>query len=349
MQKVAIVGLGFMGTMHAQIYQQLRDATLVAVVDKQQAKARSALAKLGLEAAVFGTLEQMLRACEVDVVDVCLPTDLHASFSLKALAAGKHVFCEKPLALTKEEGRIIAAAAKKAGAFFQVGQCIRFWPEYMAFEAFVKSRKAGRLLSLSLQRRASRPSYSAGDWLNDGKRSGGAALDLHIHDTDFVHHLLGAPGAVSSVGTKDPSGWSHIFTRYHYKNLVVTAEGGWNYPPNWGFQMAFQAVFERGAVEYDCGASPTMTVTLGGGKKRPLAYKNPGAGESSTGAGNLSSLGGYYNELSEFISCLQKKKSPQIATVDQAADSLVTTLAEIQSATTGRTIKISQPKTKKIS
>jgi len=329
-----------MGTMHAQIYKQLREATLVAVVDKQRAKAERDLAKLGIEARVFATLEDMLRHCEVDVVDVCLPTDLHAAFALKAIAAGKHVFCEKPLALTKADGKKIALAAKKSGVLFQVGQCIRFWPEYMAFEAFLKSGKAGKLLSLSLQRRAGRPAYSTGDWLNDGHRSGGAALDLHIHDTDYVHHLLGRPDAVTSVGTRDKSGWSHIFTAYHFKDVAVTAEGGWNYPKNWGFQMAFQALFENGAVEFDSGAIPTMTVTIGGGKKQPLGFKSPGAGESSTGAGNVSSLGGYYNELKEFLSCLRRKTAPKVATCDQALESLVTALAEIQSASTGRTIKL---------
>jgi predicted dehydrogenase len=340
MQRIAIIGLGFMGTMHAQIYRQLRQARLAAVVNKHSGKARRDLAKLGMEAAVFSTIEDMLAACEVDVVDICLPTDLHAPFALKAIAAGKHVFCEKPLALKAADGRRIAAAADKAGVFCQVGQCIRFWPEYQAFEAFVKSGKAGKLLSLSLQRRAGRPGYSVDDWLNDGTRSGGAALDLHIHDTDFVHHLLGKPAAVTSVGTRDQSGMNHIFTTYHFKDVAVTAEGGWNYPKNWGFQMAFQAVFENGAVEFDSGASPTLQVTIGNGKKSPLTYKTPGAGESKTGAGNLSSLGGYYNELVAFIECLEKKRAPQIATVTQATDSLATALAEIQSATTGKTIKL---------
>jgi predicted dehydrogenase len=340
MQNIAIIGFGFMGTMHAQIYAQLRNARLVAVVDNKMAKARKDLAKLEIDAPVFGTIEDMLAACEVDVVDICLPTDLHAPFALKAIAAGKHVFCEKPLALKAADGRKIAAAAKKAGVFLQVGQCIRFWPEYQAFEAFVKSGKAGKLLSLSLQRRVGRTTYSVGDWLNDGERSGGGALDLHIHDTDFVHHLLGKPDAVTSVGTKDKTGWSHIFTTYHFKDVAVTAEGGWNYPVSWGFQMAFQAVFERGAVEFDSGANPTLQVILGKGGKSPLPFKAPGAGESRTGGGNLSSLGGYYNELAAFISCLEKKRAPQTATGDQAAESLATALAEIQSAATGRTIKL---------
>ena len=171
-------------------------------------------------------------------------------------------------------------------------------------------------------------------------RSGGAALDLHIHDTDFVHHLLGAPTAVTSTGTRDQTGWSHIFTTYHYRNLIVTAEGGWNYPKNWGFQMAFQAVFEHGALEFDSRSSPTLVVTLGNGKKRAMPYRNPGAGESSTGSGNLASLGGYYNELAAFLSCVERKRVPRIATAGQAADSLATVLAEIHAATTGRTVSL---------
>jgi hypothetical protein len=142
------------------------------------------------------------------------------------------------------------------------------------------------------------------------------------------------------VGTKDKTGWSHIFSTYHFKDVAVTAEGGWNYPANWGFQMAFQAVFENAAVEYDSGASPALTVTLGKGKKQALPFKSTGAGESKTGAGNLSALGGYYNELAEFIRCLEARCAPKLATVGQASDSLITTLAEIRSAATGRTVRL---------
>ncbi|MDR3459644.1 MAG: Gfo/Idh/MocA family oxidoreductase [Verrucomicrobiae bacterium] len=340
MPNVAIVGFGFMGAMHLQVYAQIKGSKVVAVVDNQLAKAKRDLAKLQLKIPVFASLEEMLAVCAVDIIDICLPTKLHTPFFLKAIAAGKHVFCEKPLALTAADGRRIAAAAKKSGVYVQIGQCIRFWPEYQALEAFVKSRKAGKLLSLSLQRRAGRPGYSVGDWLNDGTLSGGAALDLHIHDTDYVHHLLGKPAAVTSAGTRDKTGWSHIFTTYHFPAVAVTAEGGWNYPGKWGFQMAFQAVFERGAVEFDSGGSPTLWLTLANGKKEPMPFTAPAAGESTTGAGNLSSLGGYYNEIATFINCIERRSAPKIATVSQAADSLATTLAEIQSAATGRTVKL---------
>jgi predicted dehydrogenase len=337
MQKIILVGLGFMGTMHAQIYAQLAKARIVGVVDIDARKAAMDLEKLGLRAPVFSSLKEAMDGTDATVVDICLPTDLHAPFALEAIRAGKNVFCEKPFALSVDEAKRVGNAAKRRGVFVQVGQCIRFWPEYIAFEKFVKSGKAGKLLSLSLQRRAGRPAYSTGDWLNDAARSGGAALDLHIHDTDFIHHLLGRPAAVTSVGTEDATGWSHIFTTYHFKDIAVTAEGGWNYPKNWGFQMAFQAVFENGAVEFDSGTSPTMVVTIGNGKKSPLPFKTPGAGESKTGSGNLSSLGGYYNELAAFIHSLESKTPPAIATATQATQSLATTLAEIQSARTGKT------------
>src|SRR5882762_2513424 len=100
MQKVAIVGLGFMGTMHLQVYAQIKDVRVVAVLDKQKNKAERDLAKLKLDIPVFESLDRLLAACEVDIIDICLPTNLHAPFVLKAISAGKHVFCEKPLALT---------------------------------------------------------------------------------------------------------------------------------------------------------------------------------------------------------------------------------------------------------
>ena len=340
MKTVAIVGFGFMGNMHAQVYQQLRGAKLTAAVDINCPKAEADLAKAGLKIPVYSDLDTLFAKEKIDVVDICLPTYLHASAALLAIEAGKHVFCEKPFALSVKDAEKVAIAAEKAGILFMVGHCIRFWPEYQALVELVRSNKAGRLLSLAMQRRSSCPTWSSDGWLLDGKRSGGAALDLHIHDTDFAHHLLGKPRAVTSHGTKDANGWSHIFTSYHFEGMAVTAEGGWNYPPKWGFQMAFQAVFENGAVEYDIRAKPTLVATLGGEETKPLPFKEPQTGSSSTGQGNVSALGGYYNELAHFFECLESNQLPQIATARQALESLRTALAEIQSAARNQTISL---------
>lgn len=329
-----------MGGMHAQVYSQLTRARVVAIVDANLKSAVANAKKLGLEVPVYADLDEALSKHAVDVIDICLPTSLHGDYVRRALRAKKSVFCEKPFTADAREALELARAAERSGTKMQIGQCVRFWPEYQAFTAFVRERRAGRLLSLSLQRRSGRPGYSVGNWLNRGSLSGGAALDLHVHDTDFVHHLLGRPKAVTSVGSRDRSGWSHIFTTYHFDGIAVTAEGGWNYPSQWGFQMAFQAVFERGAIEYDSGADPTMTVTLGSSAKKALPYRKPRAGKSATGVGNISALGGYFNELDTFIDCLERGRAPKLATPRQAADSVRTVLAEIESVETGRTVKL---------
>jgi predicted dehydrogenase len=337
---IVIIGFGFMGEMHAQAYAGLPRAQVVAIVDALPEIARAKVSRLQIGAIpVFADLESALAAVSVDIIDICLPTDHHAAAAVQALRAGKHVFCEKPLALSIEQTREIRHAHEQAGTFFQVGHCIRFWPEYQAFEKFLRERSAGRLLSLTLQRRSARPGYSAANWLNDPGRSLGAAVDLHIHDTDFVLSLLGTPPAVFSRGTRDQGGWSHIFTHYLYDDVVVQAEGGWNYPGQWGFQMAFQAVFERGTVEYDSGANPTIRLVREGGKPEALPYV-PAGGQASGTTGNLSSLGGYINELAAFIDCVATGRAPTIATLDQSAESLRVVLAEIASAESRASIKL---------
>lgn len=340
MQKIIIIGFGFMGTMHAQIYAKLKKTRVVAVVDLRGDAVIDSMQALGLDVPVFSDFDDALAEVEADVVDICLPTDLHLESALKAIQAGKHLFCEKPITLTAAEGRSIAKAAAASGVIAQVGHCIRFWPEYIAFKKFAESGKAGKLLSLNLQRRCSLPSHSIGDWLLDPERSGGAALDLHVHDTDFVLFLLGRPRAVRSLSPDSRAGATQIFTQYLYDEVSVSADCVWSYPPNWGFKMGFQAVFENGAVEFDSGADPTLTVTVGRGQKRALPFKNPSVGKSSTGAGNISALGGYFNELQSFIHSLNAGAAPETATLDDAVQSLEVALAEVESARRGRQIAL---------
>lgn len=335
MQKVVLVGLGFMGAMHVESYRNLADAQLVGVVDGNPDGAREALARLKIDVPVFSDLAAALESLEVNVVDVCVTTDAHLEYGVQALEAGKHLFVEKPFATRIEDAqRMIDLAAEKDLAL-QVGHCIRFWPEYIALEKAVRSGEYGALRSLTLTRRASRPGYSFGNWLNDEKRSLGAAVDLHIHDTDYVLHLLGKPKAVTSRGTRDRSGWDHIITLYDFDDVLVSAEGGWNYPEKWGFQMAFQAILEKATIDYDSGASPTLMITTEGGTKAALPFDAPAVGESAAGGGNVSSLGGYFNELEAFIATLEKGAKPTTATGEQAMQSLQVVLAELKSAAAG--------------
>jgi predicted dehydrogenase len=338
---IALVGCGFMGSMHAQIYAQLPNARLIAAVDRHIEIARAKLRALGHSIPVYGTLEELLdHHPEVAVVDVCTPADEHEGHLSLAISAAKHCFCEKPLALTLAAADRIVARAAASKAYFQVGHCIRFWPEYAALREYLSGQQGGRLLSLSLQRQASRPSYSDADWLNQPERSGGAALDLHIHDTDFVIALLGLPRAVTSRATFDRSGPAHIFTVYDYDAVVVCAEGGWNYPPRWGFRMAFQALFEGACIDFDSAKSPTLSITRADTAPEAMPFASPAAGVSATGEGNISSLGGYFNELQYFIGRIASGQAPEEATLFDARSSLGVVLSEIRSARTNLTVSI---------
>ena len=131
--KGILVGCGFMGGMHAQIYKSLPNVELVAAVDDRIEASEEKLDKLGCPAPVFAELSEALAAVDCDFVDVCMPTFLHKKYAIEAAEAGKALFCEKPLALSVEEADAIISAAKANGTFAQVGHCLRFWPEYMRF------------------------------------------------------------------------------------------------------------------------------------------------------------------------------------------------------------------------
>lgn len=197
MQRIVLVGGGFMGAMHAKVYRLLPAARIAAVVDPRGEKVSEDL-RTGRNVPVFPDLAEAMKRVDCSAVDICLPTDLHRETALLAIAAGKHVFCEKPIALTGEDAAAMTAAARLAGRQLMVGHCIRFWPEYLKLKRAVDSGVHGRLVSLSLGRRTGRPGYSIGNWVNRPERCLGAALDLHIHDTDFLLHLLGRPEAVVS-------------------------------------------------------------------------------------------------------------------------------------------------------
>lgn len=324
MQRILLTGFGFMGRKHADVYHLLPDACVVGVVDPRGEDLGESLRATQLDGVpVFSSFASAIEEVECSVVDICLPTDLHRTIALEAFTAGKHVFCEKPIALTRSDASDMTLAAHLADRQLMVGHCIRFWPEYIELKRIVDSGAHGRLLSLSLSRRTGRPGYSIGDWVNKPDRCLGAALDLHIHDTDFLLHLLGAPEAVTSHGLRDETGWSSISTQYHYDGRIVTADGAWNYPADWGFQMRYTAVFERAVLDFDSRS----VLTLATGEAGPVALSMP-------------PHDGYYHELAYFIGCLERGEPVSVSTGEQASASLDLVLAEIESAATGNRITL---------
>ena len=274
----------------------------------------------------YSDLGKMLRAGGFDMVDITLPTYLHADAAVKALKAGYHVFCEKPMALDNAECRKMIRAIDRTGKLFSVGQCLRYWPAYRAVKKMIDDQTYGRVIAAEFARFSTPPVWAWDNWLLDGNRSGSAALDLHIHDVDTILHFFGKPRSVRSSGVFEESGHvSHISSVYQYDGMVVTATGGWKCTKTFNFNMRAFYVLEKATIEMDFSKNPALTVfPLDGEKFSPALPEGDG----------------YFYELQDFVAGVEKGKLSGLVTAESAAESVSLCLEEIRSARGKKEVKI---------
>ena len=332
--KIGIIGLGMMGRTHYEAYKEI-SAQVVAVADQDPKRAagdlsgtagnvlKEGVTKLPMDR-IKGTTSasELIAMKDVEIVDICLPTTQHVDIAIEAIKAGKHVLCEKPLARTSADAEKIAAAARNGKGMFMPAMCMRFWPQWVWLKKAVAEKRYGRILAATFRRVSQMPP----GWYRDGKMSGGAALDLHIHDTDFVQHLFAMPRAVSSRGYSRTSGeMDHIATQFIYDDIpLVTAEGGWCLADGYGFTMQCTLNFENATADYDLAREQPLRLMQGG--KTEAIDCGPGFG--------------YAAELRYFLNCIKSGEKPSVVTADDAVRSLKIVEAEVQSARTGETVKL---------
>lgn len=337
MPRIAILGLGFMGLTHYKAYQAIDSAQVTTIASRSPEKAAGQVADVAgniggdLPAQlpmdqIHGTTDphEAIRRDDVDIVDICLPTPMHHEYVLAALAAGKHVICEKPLGATVAEAEPIVAAAEKAektGRFFMPAMCMRFWPAWQWMKQVHDEQTFGPLHSATFIRNTSAPD----GWFRDGRLSGGAAMDLHIHDTDYIHWLLGPPQAVTSRGYTGPSGAiDHLATFYHYAEVpLVHAEAAWTLAPGSGFLCRATLNFKHATLLFDMA-----------GEGSGLQLARDGACERV----DCPSHDGWEGQLRYFVECVQRGERPTIVDGRAALASMRTVEAECRSIAEGRTV-----------
>jgi len=339
MLRIGIVGFGFMGRTHYSCWKKIKGAEVVAVCDVNPnivedtkkavgniGDAKSNIDFTGIE--LYSDFDKMLAEAKLDAVSITLPTFIHPECSIKALKAGVNVMCEKPMALNVAECDKMIAAAKETGKLLQIGHCVRFWPEYAKTKEIIDSGEYGKVIAASLRRLGSAPTWSADDWFLDDERSGGMALDLHIHDTDYVQYLFGMPKAVSSTGAKAPGGsMAHISTQYLYDDdIAVTAEGGWAMTPSFGFEMSFHLTLERATIIYDLTRDPMFKVC-------------PGEGEPFTP--DVVEGDGWFLQIEHFAKLLEGAELEVVTTLEQSRDSVKIVAAEKESVKKMQIVSIS--------
>jgi predicted dehydrogenase len=334
---VAVVGLGFMGVTHIKSYQQIPGARLVAVCDAVRLPVNGVLGSaggnigdqnavnLGRDIKAYRDFDELLADPEVELIDLCVPTPLHAPQAIAALRAGKHVICEKPLARNPAIAREIVQAAKRAKGFFMPAMCMRFWPGWAWLKELAAKKTYGKILAARFRRVSAPPGWSRSTYFK-GSDSGGALLDLHIHDTDFVQFLFGRPKSVYSTGLSRFTGAvDHVVTQYQVDGgAKVYAEGSWLLMQ--GFNMGYTVMFERATADFDLArGADALRLDEEGKPSRVVKLKGPD---------------GYSGELRHIIQAIQTGKPPTIVTAQDGLSAVEICAAEEKSVKTGRVVTL---------
>jgi len=325
--KVGLCGYGGLGHMHAGNLIHMPDVELVAVCDKRPEQLTSAEVKTNLDGGgkpsdiagcrTYTDFRKMLKKEKLDLVVTALPTDLHAKFAILAMNAGCHVFSEKPMALTLKECDRMIAARDANNRELLIGQCLRFWPEYEFLKEAIEKKTYGKLNSLIMERIGGYAGWSSENWFNDHQRSGGAILDLHLHDADWVRYAMGKPAGVFAAGVIGKTGgYDDVTSVWDYPDgATVTQRGSWMYS---GFTMNFRALFEKAVIDYGFQPDQSLQViNLADGKREKPA---------------LSTSSAYLNEMQYLVECIQGKRPNERCTAESTRDSIEMIMLEIKSA-----------------
>ncbi len=267
MVRIGIVGLGFMGMIHYLAAEKLKGGRVVAIHTRDPKKLAGDWTGIKGNFGPVGTrmdlgkvkpydnFEDLLADKTIDLVDICTPTHLHEEMATAALKAGKHVLVEKAIALEIKQADAMLKAAQKAGKLLLVAHVLPFFPEFAFAWKAVRGGEYGQLLGGHFKRVISRPDWSAE--IGDSSKTGGPAIDLHIHDTHFIGLLAGVPGKVFSSGLVNSDGSvQYLTTNYLYgeKGPAISCSSGAVAMSGREFVHGFEIYLEKATLVYESGA-----------------------------------------------------------------------------------------------
>lgn len=329
--RIGVIGLGFMGAAHLRAWQKVPGVRVAALCNPSGRNLDGDLSRVGgnlsgqdgLRLSMEGVSAYkdpvaFIRESGVDIVDICTPTSSHSSLALSALEAGRHVLVEKPLARTSGEARRLRDAAAAARAFIMPAMCIRFWPQWVWLKRAVDSGEFGAVRAARFRRVAQAPGWGHGHFFR-GDDSGGALLDLHIHDVDFAQWCFGRPEAVMASGFSAMSGAvDHVVALHRLRSgITLSLEGSWAMSPGFGFSSTYTVIFERATADFDTGRGGDALKLFAPGRE-PSVVKT-------------ADHDGYQGELDYFAGCVRDGKPPSVVTLADAVSAIEICEAEERS------------------
>jgi predicted dehydrogenase len=274
--RIGILGTGFAGAMHARSARGLSDVSVVAIAAATREEAAPLAAECG--ARIEDSAASLCAADDVDLVVVATPTYLHSEHAIAAARAGKHVFCEKPIARELSEAKEMIAACEEAGVRLAVGHVVRFFPEYRRAKELLDDGTLGRPAMVTL----TRGNFSVGSaraWYLDPRKSGGVVLDLMLHDLDTLRWWFGEPSRVYGRWLRASEGLEYALATIRYDDRpIVHVEASW--AEHAGFRTGFEIRGDRGMLTHDSRAVAPLTLQSPAAENAPAMMAAPTLAES---------------------------------------------------------------------
>jgi len=352
MVRIGIIGLGFMGYTHFEGARKLKGGKVTAIATRNPKKLAGDWTGIQgnfgppgghvdlSKVKKYEDYHDLLNDPDIDLIDICLPTEHHETVTLEAIKAGKNVLVEKPIAVDMQAANRMVKAAEKAGTLLMVAHVLPFFPEFNFAAECISSGKYGKLLAAHLRRVITPPKWSRD--MADFRRLGGWGIDLHIHDNHFIGAVCGVPEKVFSRGILRKGLVNHVHSQYVYDDpdLAVSCVSGGIAAGGLQFGHGFEMYFEKATVVYDAG-------TYGVGKNeewvvnRPLSLiTDDGKVREPKLKGGTEWCAAFTAELQMAINGVKAGEEPRMLSGELARDALKLCYAEAKSIDTGRAVKV---------
>lgn len=302
---IAVLGTGF-GAYHAHLLKKMDSVDRLVVFGRNESKLQKLQEELHVE--ITKQMDEIMRDPTIDVVDICLPSQLHRQYAVEALENGKHVFCETPICYTLDDAQTMKHARDRSGKKLLVNQFIKFDPAYAYLRNAQTENKYGQLLSLSLKRE------TAPLWGDLGLSS--ITTNLMIHELDFVTWLFGRNASMSAWGTESSDQkQSIVHSHFHYPDAHAEIVASSQMPISYPFTVGYEAYFEKAKLVFQEADSHGQTESV------LLEYTSTGKNELA-----LEPVNPYEESLHHAIQCFADH-TQSIIDIDHAVESLELALA----------------------
>ena len=350
MLRVGIAGIGFMGMIHYLAWQKVKGAKVVAIATRDERKRagdwtsiqgnfgpRGQQMDLG-KVSKYQDAEELAADPKIDLVDLCLPPDLHAQASIAALKAGKHVLCEKPIAVSAKDAARMVKAADAAKRQLLIAHVLPFVGEFGFAYRTISSGKYGRVLGATLKRVIADPLWLENFY--DPDRVGGPMVDLHIHDAHFIRLVCGMPQAVFTSGRMRGAVAEFFTSQFMFASdkhepPTVTAISGVLRQQGRSFTHGFEIQLERATLLFDFAVvdgqpkvNIPLTILTSDGK---VLHPELPSGDP---------VDDFVRELSSAVKSLRSGKVDPVLDGRLASDALLLCEKQTQSLRTGRIVRV---------